>query len=221
MIALAALLVLVAVALLVGGLRSGDTTVLWASVGVSGLAAVVLVLPRLQRGRAAAARAADTPARETPVALTGAVAPAEGSPEQESATPPGVVLGAGPAPAVPAGTGTSDAAGDPAEDLPTGGSHSARPVGLGGPGPDLAGESPEEEVEVSDLLIVLDLTDGVVVVDEHPRYHLAGCAQTAGQEEILLPLDEARADGFTACGVCQPDSHLAAVERDRRAAAQR
>jgi len=72
-----------------------------------------------------------------------------------------------------------------------------------------------EEVEVTDLLLVVDLTDEVLVVDEHPRYHLAGCRWLAGRETIPLPLDEARTDGFTPCAVCSPDRNLA--ERARAA----
>jgi hypothetical protein len=78
------------------------------------------------------------------------------------------------------------------------------------------GEPPLEEVEVTDLLLVMDLHDEVVVVDEHPRYHLAECSWLRGRSTIPLPVDEARTDGFTPCGVCTPDRHLAGVERDRR-----
>ena len=79
------------------------------------------------------------------------------------------------------------------------------------------GEPPVEEVEVTDLLLVLDLTDEVLVVDEHPRYHLAGCPHLAGTESIPLPMVEARTDGFTPCGTCTPDRTLAERERSRRA----
>jgi hypothetical protein len=74
-----------------------------------------------------------------------------------------------------------------------------------------------EEVEVTDLLLVMDLHDEVVVVDEHPRYHLPDCAWLRGRDAIPLPLDEARADGFTPCSTCEPDRRLAATERARRA----
>ncbi|MGY1777583.1 hypothetical protein ACI8AV_17120 [Geodermatophilus sp. SYSU D00804] len=80
------------------------------------------------------------------------------------------------------------------------------------------GDTPEEDVEVTDLLLVVDLTDEVLVVDEHPRYHLADCPWLAGRETIPLPVHEARTDGFTPCAVCGPDAHLATVERARRAA---
>ena len=48
-----------------------------------------------------------------------------------------------------------------------------------------------EDVEVTDLLMVVDLKDEVLVVDEHPRYHVAGCRWLAGRETIPLPLAEA------------------------------
>ena len=73
-----------------------------------------------------------------------------------------------------------------------------------------------EEVEVTDLLLVVDLTDEVLVVDEHPRYHLDGCRFLAGRETFAMPLDEARTDGFTPCALCAPDRHLADRERARK-----
>jgi hypothetical protein len=78
------------------------------------------------------------------------------------------------------------------------------------------GDPPVEEVEVTDLLLVVDLKDEVLVVDEHPRYHLSGCRFLAGREAIPLPLDEARADGFTPCAVCAPDRNLAEQARARK-----
>jgi hypothetical protein len=78
------------------------------------------------------------------------------------------------------------------------------------------GEPPVEEVEVTDLLLVVDLKDDVFVLDEHPRYHVAECPRLVGHEAIPLPLDEARTDGFTPCGVCSPDRTMAERERARR-----
>ena len=75
-----------------------------------------------------------------------------------------------------------------------------------------------EDVEVTDLLLVMDLTDEVLVVDEHPRYHVPGCRHLAGHPAIPLPLDEARTDGFTPCGTCAPDRHLAERARARKSA---
>ena len=75
-----------------------------------------------------------------------------------------------------------------------------------------------EDVEVTDLLMVVDLKDEVFVIDEHPRYHLAGCLHLRARTPIPLPLDEARADGFTPCAVCAPDRNLAEQVRARKAA---
>jgi hypothetical protein len=80
------------------------------------------------------------------------------------------------------------------------------------------GDPAEEDVEVTDLLMVVDLRDQVLVVDEHPRYHLADCAWLRGRATVPLPVAEARGDGFTPCAVCSPDRHLADVARARRAA---
>jgi hypothetical protein len=82
--------------------------------------------------------------------------------------------------------------------------------------PENVPDPPIEEVEVTDLLRVVDLTDEVLVIDEHPRYHLAGCVHVAGRTTIPLPLDEARTDGFTPCAVCAPDRNLADRARARK-----
>jgi hypothetical protein len=83
-----------------------------------------------------------------------------------------------------------------------------------------SGEPGEEDVEVTDLLLVVDLDDEVLVVDEHPRYHLPGCPFLAGREAIPLPMVEARTDGFTPCATCRPVRHLADTERSRRRVAR-
>ena len=110
-----------------------------------------------------------------------------------------------------------------AESLPdgapeAGGGHGASAVSEPPAVPAERGEPPVEEVEVTDLLLVVDLHDEVLVLDEHPRYHLAGCVHLGGRTAIPLPLDEARADGFTPCGACEPDRNLAEQERARKAA---
>jgi hypothetical protein len=74
-----------------------------------------------------------------------------------------------------------------------------------------------EDVEVTDLLLVVDLKDEVLVLDEHPRYHRAGCRHLRGRTAIPLPHDEARTDGFTPCAVCEPDHTLAEQVRARKA----
>jgi hypothetical protein len=159
-------------------------------------------------GAAAAEPAAPVKAVE-PAKSETAVVPAQAA-EPEPAAPPQA-----PEPAAVAAP-APEAVTPPAVAGPSTGSHTPRAAAALGED----GEPVEEDVEVTDLLMILDLTDEVVVVDEHPRYHLAGCSQTAGEEEFPLPLSEAREDGFTACGICRPDRHLADAERRRRAAAK-
>ena len=90
-------------------------------------------------------------------------------------------------------------------------------AGAAGEAPQTDAADPEvEDVEVTDLLLLVDLRDEVLVVDEHPRYHLADCSWLKGRETIPLPVDEARTDGFTPCAVCSPDRSLADRARTRR-----
>ena len=246
----AALLVLVALGLFVGGIATGATAFYWACVAVSVLAAVLLFTAWRQMGSAD-----DDAADETPEALpvkppAGRAPVAERRPAATtvvlSKAPPADVAGADPEPAqaeaepVPgpdsAARHRSPDAGDvrvgaPVQEVPVGRVSGATAAGAADeradepvaepPGaPVLAddgGEPAVEEVEVTDLLLVVDLHDEVLVVDEHPRYHVDGCPWLTGRTTIPLPLDEARTDGFTPCGQCTPDRHLAQVERARRA----
>jgi len=79
------------------------------------------------------------------------------------------------------------------------------------------GEPPVEDIPVRDALRVAQLDDEVLVVDGHPRYHLAGCPTLAGAATSPLPVSAARRGGFTPCGVCGPDRTLLARSRERRA----
>ena len=228
MIGVAAFLLIVAVGLLAGGLAQGSAPLQWGSFAASLLAALVLGLGELRRRRAArepagsaavdgdepAAAAAEVPAMAgAPVAEeTAATDPVA----QPVAQPPAQPI-AEPAQVVPASAHAAERTG------PATGAHSAVPAldpaldpALGPAlGPD--GEPPVEEVGVTDLLLVLDATDEVLVVDEHPRYHLLGCPHLDGVETIPMPMVEARTDGFSPCGTCAPDHQLAERERTRRA----
>jgi hypothetical protein len=129
------------------------------------------------------------------------------APEYASAGPGGTATAGGNGfPVAPADGGTPGPAG---ETLPA--------TDDGPPAADGAEDPAVEEVEVTDLLLVVDLRDEVLVVDEHPRYHLAGCSWLGARETVPLPVDEARTDGFTPCAVCAPDRALAERERARRA----
>lgn len=79
-------------------------------------------------------------------------------------------------------------------------------------------EPGEEATDAADLLIVNDLSVEVVVVDEHPRYHLTRCTWLSGKETIPLPVSEARELGFTPCARCGPDAVLAKQHRASRGA---
>jgi hypothetical protein len=198
----AGLLVLLGLGLFVAGILTGVTVLYWACVAVCVVAAVVLIAVR----RKTAATPAATPAAAPDPA-------AGGVPEDDTAT------------ATPVETRTAPAEGDALERAPVtatarreaGATRSASAA----PASEAAVAAPEEEpgveeVEVTDLLLVVDLTDEVLVVDEHPRYHVADCAWMAGRETIPLPVDEARADGFTPCAVCSPDRTLAERARARK-----
>ena len=190
MILAAGLLVLVGLGLFVAGLATGTTLLYWATVAVCALAAVLLVLSRRGMSAAPAEREA-APRKTTSTRETPAAKADEQKSEQPAAEPEPV------APAAPV---------EPSQ----------APVA----GPFDEGEPPVEEVEVTDLLLVVDLEEDVFVLDEHPRYHLAECPRLVGHEAIPLPLDEARTDGFTPCGICSPDRTMAERERARRAGRQ-
>ena len=237
MILVAAVLLLAALGLLAAGLAQGSAALQWGSFAASALAAVVLGIGELSRRRQTTvddAQPATAPAPAEVGARTGTVAapaeegggspasppPSTGQPAEEA--PPAAAVAppvpesapVTPLPAVSAPTAAHAApvsAHAAPEEPPATGAHAAVAV----TGAD--GEPPVEEVEVTDLLLVLDLTDEVLVVDEHPRYHLAGCPHTDGVATIPVPMVEARTDGFTPCGTCAPDRNLAQRERARRA----
>lgn len=74
----------------------------------------------------------------------------------------------------------------------------------------------EEETDAADLLIVCELEDQVIVVDEHPRYHLAECGWLGDKDTIPIAVSEARELGFTPCARCGPDALLAGKTRQKK-----
>jgi hypothetical protein len=218
----AALLVLLGLGLFVGGILTGATVLYWSCVATCAVAGVCLLLARARMSRAPAAPVAPTRgaapvSEQVPAASTAAGPPTGATAVSATAVPVAASAGgdqaddAAPAPAdqrAPAGS-AGQAPGEP----PSTAAHAPR--GTRG-APDPSGEPPVEEVEVTDLLVVVDLRDEVLVVDEHPRYHLGGCRWLAGRETFPLPLDEARTDGFTPCAWCEPDRTLAQRDRERR-----
>ncbi len=67
----------------------------------------------------------------------------------------------------------------------------------------------EEEAEPAASLRLAGLTSDALVVDEHPRFHLAGCAWLDGRTTMTLPVGEAVELGFTPCAWCTPVARLA------------
>lgn len=202
MIVAAGLLVLLGLALFVGGLVTGATAFYWACVAVCLLAAVLLAVARLRLAGDRDGDDAHRPAADPGGRGSGEPAPTErgeggaGTGERAVAVSAAPQPDAHPQPVAPPRSGAHELREDPAE--PT------------------AGEPAEEDVEVTDLLLVVDLRDEVLVVDEHPRYHRAGCPLLDSETTVPLPMVEARTDGFTPCGTCRPVRHAAAVERSRR-----
>jgi membrane protein implicated in regulation of membrane protease activity len=233
----AGLLVLLGLGLFLAGVLTGTTAFYWLCVAVCVLAAVLLFAARRRIAQVESA----SPGHAVPAAAAVASAAPAGhrSPSgttrvpTRTATFPAVSNGEQPAGATASGAGapaeasTGAHAVPPRDDVveppaprepeqhrsaPAGPPAGAAPSGA----PVEQGDPPIEDVEVTDLLLVVDLKDEVLVIDEHPRYHLSGCAYLRGRTEIPLPLDEARADGFTPCAVCAPDRHLADRERARK-----
>ena len=61
--------------------------------------------------------------------------------------------------------------------------------------------------------VAAGLEHDVLVVDEHPRFHLPGCTWLVGRETMSLPAREAVELGFTPCPRCSPDRTLASPVR--------
>jgi hypothetical protein len=206
----AALLVLLGLGCFIAGILTGMTWLYWACVASCAVAAVLLVVIRRRMVTEQPASAASS----RPAAADGSAAAGTTTVERAGdgkatrvlppEAPPSEALPseAPPSEALPSGTLPSRA------EAATGNGAAGAPAGLEDP--------PVEEVEVTDLLLVVDLKDEVFVIDEHPRYHVTGCAHVAGRSTIPLPLDEARADGFTPCAVCAPDRTLAQRARRRK-----
>jgi len=226
--------VLGAIGLLVAGLAQADPDLVWASIVASAVGGLAVGIAAFQRGRTLRrAGPADPAARAATVATTVTdghaheIAPAADSPDAQAS-----VLQA-PAADLPAVDATVDQAPDveapdvdgPEEVELTGSKTAALDASDfdaetgedeaddSETGEDPADEPGKEDVDTADLLLIVELSEDVLVVDLRPRYHLAGCGHLDGREAIPLPVNEAREDGFTPCGLCRPDATLAGRAR--------
>ncbi|MFJ9786143.1 hypothetical protein ACIRSS_41690 [Amycolatopsis sp. NPDC101161] len=197
-------LVLAALGLLVTALITASSLWAWVSIGLSVLAGLILVADWLRRRRRSAAAAPVAAEPEPEPASGGEPEAASAEPAEKPAEEEQTVL-------IPAAGDLGDPADTPepepepepapAEEEPA----EAEPVTRGEPG--------EEETSAADIAVLADLEDEVVVVDEHPRYHLRTCVWLGSRDTIPIGVGEARQLGFTPCDRCSPDATLVAAHR--------
>jgi len=199
--------VVVGCAFLVVSFLTENTAWAWGCIGACGLAAVVLVVDTIRRGRA--------PRTSEPV-------PAESPPAAETEPVPTVDAGAATEVAPLAGIVSTKRAAAEQRSNPAAETDAEQTQVL----PASAGEathSPsaddqepdEEDIDAADVLVVGGLATEVLVVDEHPRFHLPSCSWLGGRPTLPLPVSEALELGFTGCARCTPATVLAARSRAR------
>ncbi|MGH3972183.1 MAG: hypothetical protein ACRDS9_02485 [Pseudonocardiaceae bacterium] len=195
------ILLLVAVGLLVASLTTDQVALAWGSVAVS-VAVAAMILVRWRRGRDAPEIETSVLLDDEPVEAVPGGQPAEPAPDTTSVEqPPRPTPVTAAEHAEPVATSTVTAA--PDQDV-----NSAEPGE-----PDEPDEPGEEDTDAADLLVVYELADEVLVVDEHPRYHLTRCPWPDHAQAERLPVREARELGFTPCDRCRPDTALARRHR--------
>lgn len=201
LLVLVLLLVLGAFALLLTALVTSTMSWAWGSVVTSAVAGVLLVTDWITHRTRVTVTAGEHP-----------VTAPDGGRHSTIDTPPGDTPDAAAAERMEPAPRRSG----PAEALDGDGDR-AEPAGHAGqPQLDPEREPAEEDTDAADVLAVSELDREVVVIDERPRYHLAGCRWVGDRATIPLPVREARELGFTPCSVCTPDVRLAAERRGAR-----
>jgi hypothetical protein len=201
-------LVLVALVLLIIGLVSTALPFVYASIAVSIVAGVFLgVGVRQRRGEPLAepgAGSAPVPAPATVTDREGltAIIPASGTETAMATAPRRTADSAEPA-EVEATEATEAAEAPEATEV-------TQATELVGPGAS-ADEDPATEVEPVTGYDAAPVTSRVLVMAGRPRYHAAGCRYLTGKDADEAEVAAARAEGFTACGVCKPDEGAAAA----------
>lgn len=191
------LLVLAAFGLLVAALVTNTPNLAWGSVAASVVAGALLVTDWLTR-RKAAGTLSEQPAAAVADTKTPGESDTPATPTVERTEPP--LRRSGPT--------------EPESAFLTESANEAADQSSGPPeDPDRDTEPGVEDTDAADAIEVADLDAEVVVIDERPRYHLAGCAWVGERPTIALPLRQARDLGFTPCAACTPDATLAARSR--------
>jgi hypothetical protein len=196
---LTVILLLAAMGFLVAALRTGHVGLAWGSVALCAVVSA-LILRRARRSWLQSQDSSDDELvflESQPMDAETGEMPRALAPAATARKEPAKDSGSGSAP--PAGR---DDQGDPIRD---------------GEDPAEDGQPGEEDTDAADLLIIYELADEVLVVDEHPRYHLARCPWPDHECAEWLPVREARELGFTPCARCRPDTTLARKHRAARA----
>lgn len=199
MLYLVLLLVVASLGLLIAALTTANTLWAWISVLVSVIATGLLVLDWVRnrrRRRSQAAPAADRVPEERAFVPQAPPPPPAAQPSAEQLPPPPSAA------EVTMGVEEFDFDHVPVQ-APAAEDPNVEPA--------------EENTDATDLLVVSELADEVVVIDERPRYHLVMCAWLGDRPTLPLPVSEARELGFTPCARCSPDATLAAKHRAERA----
>jgi hypothetical protein len=191
-IVVSVLLVLAAGVLLGLGLVYLDEPLLYSSIGVSGLAALALVIGvrRLAAVRAGQGLITVRPAGATLRLGSTTVRPEQPAPATGRVTPR------------PVGRATPRPVGRARVEPPASDVESMSVDQL---------DEPVESVTDDDTARLRLLHNEVIVVDGRPRYHRADCASLDGEESETLPVSEAVELGFTGCGRCLPARTLLQV----------
>ena len=191
-------LVLAALGLLVTALITASSLWAWVSIGLSVLAGLLLVADWLRRRRRSAA---------PPAPAAAPAASAVSPPEAEAPEVPE-------SPAEEEQTTLIPAAGDLGDPADTPDTEPAEEADASAEAETKPDSDPGvEETPEADVAVLADLEDEVVVVDEHPRYHLRTCPWLGTRDTIPIGVGEARQLGFTPCDRCRPDTTLVAAHR--------
>lgn len=201
--------VVVGFAFLVVSLVTHDATWAWGCLVACAVGAVLVAADVLRQRRAARTPSAATDVGSGPVVA--ALVPLSGS---DTTSPSGTGVAGSAAPS-PRTTGPASVVGlveaGPTKDGPV--EPSPEPGALAAAAAPAVSDPDEEDPEAADVLAVAALDREVLVVDEHPRFHVVGCTWLAERTTLGLPAREAVELGFTPCGWCTPTRTLAAAAR--------